>query len=138
MSVATVQTELRGAVFTLLAADATLETLLGPGRLFDAAPRGQNYPYLVLEAVESRPLLADFAHGAVHDLTLTVFSRAESRDEAAEAAGRAAEILGFGPVVLGAYRLVNLTLTNIITKRLRDGRGFRASCALRAVTEPLN
>ena len=73
----------------------------------------------------------------VHSLALSVFSRKLSRDEAAQAAGRAAEVLMTGPVPLTGHRLVNLTITNVLSRKLRDGRGYRASSSLRAVTEPL-
>lgn len=138
MSVFEIQTRLRSALFAVLAVDSTLETILGPGRIFDGAPRGQAFPYLVLETLESRPLLTDLSLGAVHDLALTVFSRGQSRDEAAQAASRAGEVLVAGPVAVSGHRVVNLTLTNVVSRRLRDGRGYRASSALRAVTEPLN
>lgn len=138
MSVFEIQTLLRSALFSVLTADLTLETILGAGRIFDAPPRGQSYPYLVLETVESRPLLSEPGLGLVHDLTLSAFSRDRSRDEAAHAASRSAEVLMNGPVSLTGHRLVNLTLTNVISRRLRSGRGFRASSVIRAVTEPLN
>ena len=138
MSVQEVQTALRSGLFLMLTDDLTLEGLLGAGRVFEAPPRGQSYPYLVLDAVESRPLLAELQFGAVHDLTLSVFSQNQSRDEAAQAAGRAADVLMTGPIVMTGHRLVNLTVTSIVSRRLRNGRGYRASCVLRAVTEPLN
>ncbi|MEP3049676.1 MAG: DUF3168 domain-containing protein [Roseibium sp.] len=133
-----IQILLRSALFSVLSADLTLEFLLGTGRIFDTPPRGQSYPYLVLDTLESRPLLADPGLGLIHDLTLSAFSREQSRDQAVHAASRSAEVLMNGPVPLTGHRLVNLTVTNVVSRRLRDGRGFRATCALRAVTEPLS
>ncbi|GAA0784154.1 DUF3168 domain-containing protein [Roseibium denhamense] len=138
MSLQNVQTALREALFSVLEGDGTLSGLIGSGGIFDAVPRAQAFPYLVLEVLETKPLLAEIADGAVHELVLSVFSRGPSRDEAADAAGRAADILMHGPVTLSGHRLVNLTLTNVVSRKLRDGRGFRAACAIRAVTEPLN
>lgn len=137
MTLTDLHVAVRSGLVSLLLADGTLDALIGPGRIFDVPPRGQVFPYLVLESIETRPLLADMADGAVHDLVLSVYSRGPSRDEAAAAAGRATDVLMSGPVSLAGHRLVNLTLANVISRRLRDGRGFRASSALRAVTEPL-
>jgi hypothetical protein len=137
MSLADVQTALRAGFFSLLQSDGVLQNLLGSDRVFEAPPRAEAFPYLVLETMETRPLLAEIGDGAVHALGLSVFSRGRSRDEAAEAAGRAVEVLMSGPVTLTGHRLVNLTMTTIISRRLRDGRGYRATSSMRAVTEPL-
>ncbi|QDG78422.1 DUF3168 domain-containing protein [Labrenzia sp. PHM005] len=137
MSLADVQTAVRAGFFSLLAADGVLQNLLGSDRIFETPPRAEAFPYLVLEALETRPLLAEIGEGAVHALSLSVFSRERSRDEAASAAGRAAEVLMNGPIALAGHRLVNLTMTTISSRRLRDGRGYRATSSLRAVTEPL-
>ncbi|WP_420338228.1 DUF3168 domain-containing protein [Roseibium sp.] len=137
MSLSDVQTALRAGLFSLLKADGVLSGLLGPDRIFETPPRADTFPYLVLESVETRPLLTEMGEGMVHSLDLSVFSRKLSRDEAAQAAGRAAEVLMTGPVSLTGHRLVNLTITNVLSRKLRDGRGYRASSSLRAVTEPL-
>lgn len=137
MSLADLHVAVRAGLFSLLSADSTLAALIGPDRIYDVPPRGDAYPYLVLESIESRPLLAEIGDGAIHDLVLSVYSRGPSRDEAATAAGRAAEVLMAGPIPVSGHHVVNLTLANVVSRRLRDGRGFRASSALRAVTEPL-
>ncbi|WP_428526952.1 DUF3168 domain-containing protein [Roseibium sp.] len=137
MSLSDVQTALRAGLFSLLNADGVLSGLLGPDRIFETPPRADAFPFLVLESVETRPLLTEIGEGMVHSLALSVFSRKLSRDEAAQAAGRAAEVLMTGPVSLNGHRLVNLTITNVLSRKLRDGRGYRASSSLRAVTEPL-
>lgn len=137
MSLSGVQTALRAGLFSLLKADGVLSGLLGPDRIFETPPRADAFPYLVLESMETRPLLTEIGEGMVHTLALSVFSRKLSRDEAAQAAGRAAEVLMTGPVSLTGNRLVNLTLTSVLSRKLRGGRGYRASSSLRAVTEPL-
>ncbi|MTH95853.1 DUF3168 domain-containing protein [Roseibium sp. RKSG952] len=137
MSFQQAQTALRKGLFACLAADGTLTGLLGAGRLFDLAPRGQSLPYLVLRAVDTKPLLSLAEDGLEHALKLAVFSRAPNRDEAAEAAGRAADVLIHGPVPIAGYRLINLTIGAIASHVLKDGRGFQAETAIRAVTEPV-
>ncbi|MBO9424408.1 DUF3168 domain-containing protein [Labrenzia sp. R4_1] len=137
MSLSDVQSALRAGLFSLLKADGVLSGLLGPDRIFETPPRADAFPYLVLESVETRPLLTEIGEGMVHSLALSVFSRKLSRDEAVQAAGRAAEVLMIGPLSLTGHRLVNLTITNVLSRKLRDGRGYQASSSLRAVTEPL-
>ncbi len=138
MSLSDVQTALRSGFFFLLQSDGVLQSLLGVNRIFEIPPRGQVFPYLTLEGIESRPLLAEIGEGAIHALTMSVFSREFSRDEAAQSAWRAVDVLMNGSVALDGHRLVNLTMTSVTTRGLRDGRGYRASSSLRAVTEPLN
>ncbi|WP_150522955.1 DUF3168 domain-containing protein [Roseibium sediminis] len=131
------QTSLRSGLFQCLEADGTLTGLLGGSRLFDGVPRAQAMPFLVLQDLESKPVLSDPEDGFVHDLTLSVYSRGESRDEAVAIAERACETLIHGPVQLSGHRLVNLTLGSVQSRRFRDGRGFQAAIRLRAVTEPV-
>lgn len=138
MSLETAQTALRAGFFACLSADGTLTGLLGGARFYDAPERGAADPYLVLGPVDSRPLLSGPDEGLVHDLELTVFSKAESRDTAAASAGRAAEALLHGPVALSGHRLVNLTIGSVRSRRLKDGRTFEAVCGMRAVTEPVS
>jgi len=137
MTASSVQTSLRSGIFQCLSSDATLTGLLGGERFFDGVPRGQPMPYLVLMDMESRPLLTDPLEGEIHDLTLSVFSREASRDEAIAAAKRAVEALIHGPIPLSGHRLVNLTMGSVRSARFRDGRGFQAATRLRAVTEPI-
>jgi|GEM_PF-7089063 len=137
MSLSDVQTALRAGLFSLLQADGVLTGILGSGRICETPPRGGPFPYLLLETVETRPLLSEIGEGLVHSLSLSVFSRGLSRDEAVQAAGRAVEVLMTGPVPLAGHRLVNLTMTNVLSRTLRNGRGYQAASSLRAVTEPL-
>lgn len=130
------QTALRAGLFQALAADSELESLLGPGRLFDAAPRSQAFPYLVLETLESAPLLSLPEEGLVHELRLAVLSREPSRDQAIATAERAREVLTYGAISLSGHRFVGLSVGLISSRLLRDGRTFKAELGLRAVTEP--
>lgn len=136
MTTISAQTALRAGLFQVLAADNELTGLLGTGRLFDAAPRGQAFPYLVLDSLDSAPLLSTPEEGLVHELKLAVYSREPSRDEAVQAAERARDILGYGAITLAGHRFVGLSVGLIASKLLRDGRTFKAELSVRAVTEP--
>ncbi|ADZ71350.1 DUF3168 domain-containing protein [Polymorphum gilvum] len=136
MSTTAAEIALRDAILIHLAGDAELEALLGPGRLFDAPPRGQAFPFLRLDAVTGRRLAGSAEDGLEHELRLTVLSRADSRDEAVKAIARVAALLD-GPVLaLAGHRLVDLVPVATASGPLRDGRTFRAELVLRAVTEP--
>ena len=137
LSAASVQAALRGGVFQCLASDGTLTGLLGGERIFDGVPRAQAMPYLVLQDMDSKPVLADPEDGLVHDFTLSVYSRGESRDEAVILAERASETMLHGPVNVSGHRLVSLTQFGVQSRRFRDGRGCLVNLRLRAVTEPV-
>jgi hypothetical protein len=130
------QLALRAALFERLSGDTALTALIGAGRIFDAPPRGQAFPFLVLETLGSRPLLSAPEEGLAHDLRLVALSRAPSRDEALQIAERAAALAIDPPLVLTGHHLVGLQLSDMASRLLRDGRTFRAELSLRAVTEP--
>lgn len=128
---------LRDGLFARLSADEILTGLIGENRIFDAAPRAQDFPYLVLASLGSKPLLGLPEEGEIHELVLAVFSRASGRDEALKAAQRGALILSETPPVLTGQALIGLQAAGMTSRLLRDGRTFRAEVTLRAVTEPL-
>ncbi|MBO0345199.1 DUF3168 domain-containing protein [Roseibium sp. CAU 1637] len=127
---------LRAGLFARLSADADLTSRIGANRIFDAAPRNQKFPFVVLAALGSRPLLTRVDEGEVHELVLAVFSRAASRDEALGGVQRAARLLMDEPPELTGHRLIGLQVTEVTSRLMRDGRTFRAEASLRAVTEP--
>lgn len=135
---------LRGAVFSLLAGDATLADLAGAGRIHDGAPRGAPFPHLVIGTIESRPLLAHPEEGEEHRLEIAVFSRAASRDEAGGILSRAVDLLVEGSGMAGAlaaaspgHDLVGVRLIDLRSERLVPQRLWRAGARFRLVTEPL-
>ncbi|MEJ8473954.1 DUF3168 domain-containing protein [Roseibium algae] len=130
------QLALRKALFTRLSGDATLSGLIGSGRIFDVPPRGQAFPYLVLEALGSRPLLSEPNEGRVHGLRLAVLSRKPSRDEALSVIERISLLVMETPLTLSGHHLVGLQISDMASRLLRDGRTFRAEINLRCVTEP--
>ena len=136
MTSSSAQTALRAGLFQALDADSVLEGLLGAGRLFDVVPHAQAFPYLVLETLESTPLLSDPEEGLEHLLSLAVFSRASGRGEASQAAERARDVLLNGGIAFDGHRFVGLSAGAVSSRLLRDRRTFRAGVSLRAVTEP--
>lgn len=132
----TPQLALRKGIFERLSASADLTTALGGGRILDKAPRGEAFPFLVLEEGRSEPLLVLPEEGLVHEMRLAALSRAPSRDEALTIAETAGQVLMDTPPGVAGQRLVGLQISNLSSRILRDGRTFRADLTLRAVTEP--
>ncbi|NBN62894.1 DUF3168 domain-containing protein [Microvirga tunisiensis] len=127
---------LRSAVLAKLAATPALLTLLGGARLYDGPPRGQPLPYLTLEALASRLLCGLLSEGEEHELDLAVYSRAPSRDEAMDALVLAVTTLETTTVAITGAKLISIRRIEMTSRRMTDGRTWRAGARLRAVTEP--
>ena len=132
----TPQLAFRRALFERLGGDAALTALLGAGRIFEKPPRGQDYPFMVLDSYTAEPLLTYPQEGFVHRLGLAVFSREPSRDEVLSVMDRAVTLLMETPPLLTGHWLTGLQVSGMRSRLLRDGRTFRADWTVRAVTEP--
>ncbi|WP_417667347.1 DUF3168 domain-containing protein [Roseibium sp.] len=133
----TPQLALRKGLFERLSASAALSAVLGSGRIFDKSPRGQAFPFLVLESISAEPLLSHPDEGLAHVLRLVALSRGGSRDEALTIAETAGRVLIETPPAVDGQHLVGLQVSSLSSRLLRDGRTFRAEMTLRAVTEPI-
>lgn len=127
---------LRDALIARLSNDADLTLILGAGRVHDGAPRSAAHPYLTLESMTSRPLAGEPDEGMEHQAVVAIYSRADSRDEAAKGVmAAAAALLGTG-ITLSGWHLSDLRAVETSSERLKDGRSWRAALRLRAVTGP--
>lgn len=138
MSGPSAELALREALLARLNGSAALAAQIAPGGICDTPARGQAFPYLSLEALESAPLLSDPSEGLVHELRLQVLSRGPSRDEVLTLMDEAADRLLDGAFTLDGHHLVGLQLSGRSTALMRDGRTFRGVITLRAVTEPVD
>ena len=127
---------LRSAVLTRLSATPALLTLLGGARLYDGPPRGQPLPYLTLEALASRLLGGTISDGEEHELELAVYSRGASRDEAMEALVLAVTTLETTTLTITGAKMVSVRRIEVTSRRMTDGRTWRAGARVRCVTEP--
>lgn len=130
--------QLRTALLAMLAADATLQTLLGgPGRVHDAPPRNAPMPYLALDALATRPIGGVDLDLAEHDLGFVAWSRAGGRREALALADRVDTLLSAAAPALSGHRLVSLRLVSREARLARDRVTAEARLDFRAVTEAL-
>ena len=129
---------LREAVKTLLAADAALTALMGPGRIFDEAPRAARGLYVVHGEVEARDWSTGSDRGCEQEFALVVWAaQSGSSRQALEAAGLIVAALDQSELALDGHALVNLRwLSSRLAREPRNGLP-QVAVRFRAVTEIL-
>jgi Protein of unknown function (DUF3168) len=130
--------ELQVALISALKADSDLVAVLAPDGIRDGPTRGAAFPYVAIGDWSSRDVGAQDWPGREHRLSLTVWSRAGGRAEVLDIMERIRVISDGISRNLGAHALVNLARVEARVARGRDGRSWRGTLVLRAVTEPLN
>ena len=128
---------LRKAVRARLAADPALTALLGGVNIFDETPRAAEPPYITFGDAQTRDLSSTLYAGTEQFLVLQVWSAQGGAREALAIADEAAFMLDDAALTLDGHRLINLRLINLELTREAEGRFFRASLRLRAVTEKM-
>ncbi len=128
---------LQQAIYSAVTADAALNTLIGPPRLYDDVPQNAVHPYLTLGQSTTRDWSTSTEPGDEHVLTLHVWSRAGGRREAQEVMGALKTALHDRPLTLTGHRLVNLRHELSEARREPDGDTYHGLVRFRAVTEPL-
>lgn len=129
---------LQKAVFAALAADTTLTSLMGAGRIHDDAPQQAAFPYLTLGQSTARDWSTATDEGAEHVLTVHVWSRAAGKKEAHAIMRAVRQSLHDQPLPLEDHRLVNLRHEISDAARDADGETVHGIVRFRAVTEPLS
>lgn len=129
---------LRAAVQGRLVADSGLTTLIGPGRIFDEAPRAARGLYVVHGEVEVRDWSTGSDRGCEQDFALVVWAaQSGSSRQALEAAGLIVAVLDQVDLPLDGHALVNLRwLSSRLTRETRNGLPH-VTIRFRAVTETL-
>lgn len=127
---------LQQSIFSTLTANATVNALLGPNRIFDDVPQGSPLPYLTLGQTTVRDWSTGTEDGNEHILTLHVWSDARGKKQASEIVGAIRTALHDQPLTLVGHRLVNLRHEFSEARREPDGATIHAIARFRAVTEP--
>jgi hypothetical protein len=126
---------LQGALVVALRADATLTALIGQA-VFDAPPRGQVAPYVVIARHDLLPRDGDEPPGNEHRVTLHIWHADSSRKAVLAIADAAVAVLLGGvlapPGLLVTFASLDRTETTI---DLSSGAA-RAVLAFRFFTEP--
>ena len=111
---------------------------LGGAKVFDAPPHGQSGdgvpPYITLgdETVSDWSTQSD--EGAIHDLTITLWSAARGFAETKTAMAAFYDALHEETLAVGGGRMVSLRFVSAETGRTRS-RLRRADCVFRALVE---
>ncbi|MGQ2992123.1 MAG: DUF3168 domain-containing protein [Brevundimonas sp.] len=115
--------------------DATVKALLGqPARIWDQAPEGPGFPYLLIGRSESRPVAAEGC-GVEHRLTLSCASRFGGTEEAKAICAAVRAALDGATVEADGVRTVSLAVTFSDVFRTSDLRRTWGVMRVRAVTE---
>ena len=129
--------DLQTAVYTALAADGALTTLLGGAKIYDAPPQDAAFPYLAIDQIQIRDWSTGTEPGAEHMVMLHVWSRHAGKMQVHEIADAARAALDGALLSLEDNRLVNLRHQYSELKRDPDGETHHGVLRFRAVTEPL-
>lgn len=128
--------DLQKTVYSALAADAPLTTLIGEA-LYDHVPQNAAFPYIVIDQMQVRDWSTGTERGSEHILMLHIWSRYDGKREAYEVADAVREVLDGAELTLEDNRLINLAHQYSDLKRDPDGETYHGVMRFRAVTEPL-
>jgi hypothetical protein len=127
---------LQRAVFTVLAGDGELATLLGGAHVFDGAPRNAVAPYVHLGETVARDWSTATDAGTEATIAVVVWSRLPGQSEGFAIAARIEALLDDAAVPPDGFRLVQLRHVATETARAERPEGRRTILRFRAVLEP--
>lgn len=129
--------ELQTTIVSTLTHDPALRARLGGPKVFDRVPERAVFPYLTL----GRTAVVDWStgteDGSEHILTLHVWSKGGSKQEAYEIMDMVSNALHDQALPLTSHRLVNLQLQFAEARQEPDSPAYHGILRFRAVTEPL-
>jgi hypothetical protein len=128
---------LHKAALAKLQQSAALTATLGAGRIFDAVPYNQPFPFAVIGEMTSTDWSTGTEQGAEHSLVLHIWSRSGGKKQTFEAASAIFDALHEAAFPLEGHGLVNLRHQSTDVRRAEDGETFHGVMRFRAVTEPL-
>ena len=121
---------LQQAVFAVLACNTAVQDELAD-RIFDAVPRGSDFPYLVIgDGAETAA--SDLIE---HTLSLVIWSRGGGHRESKRIAAAVREALDGTPLTLDGHHLIDIRFESADYARQSDNETWRAMLRFRAVTE---
>jgi len=126
---------LQKAAVVALVADAAVGALIGD-RIYDAAPRDAQFPYLTIGETRLADWSTGTEAGSEHRLTLDVWSRERGKRQCYEIVQAVIAVLHDAALALDDHVLVNLRFETADIRREADGITYHALMRFRAVTEP--
>lgn len=117
---------LQQALYTALAADGGLVSLIGAGRVFDAPPHRDGPdavapPYVVIGDERVTSAADKSSGGAVHELSVAVVSDAEGYLEAKQAAAAVSDLIDAGPLTLSRGAVIRQQVLGAVATRETGG-----------------
>jgi hypothetical protein len=127
---------LQRSIYQTLVAAPALTGRLGGDRIYSKAPQGQALPYITLGQTVTLDWSTGTEDGTEHDLTLHIWSRADSAEEVHEIMDAVKAVLHDRPLSLDDHYLVNLRHEFAEARIDPDGETMHGIVRYRAVTEP--
>jgi hypothetical protein len=128
---------LQQAIFAVLCTnDDVLEAVGDPPRVFDAAPRGAAFPYIVIGDDGERDWSTATEPGSEHAIAIRVWSRANGHREAKLVAEAVRGALDGEELAVTGQALVDIRWLSTDFARDADGETIHALLRFRAVLEP--
>lgn len=125
---------LHKAVFRRLYDDRTLLSVMGGPKVFSTPPEQALAPYVVLDDLETRTLVADDAMEQ-HSLELSIWSRPRKTSEMTWMTSRVSWLLSRDQaIVLSGYDVEQLSCVGCDTALSEDGHFTRAKIRFTALT----
>lgn len=129
---------LQQALFDRLTADAGVNAALGGAKIYDAPPHAQSGeaapPYITLGDETIADWSTQLEEGALHEVTLSVWSASRGYAEIKTAMAALYDALHETGLTIAGGRLVSLRFVSAKTSRTRS-RLRRADCVFRALVE---
>lgn len=126
---------LQTAMRDRLLAHAPLLALLGGSHVFDEIPRGEQEPFVVFSAIETRDWSVQGQKAHEHFVSLDVKTKSRSRKLAQDIANEIETALDNQALTLADHVLVNLRI--VFWTVAKTNENFGANIRFRAATEPL-
>ncbi len=128
---------LQRSIYQTLSNSAALTTALGGARIFSKAPQGHALPYITLGQTVNLDWSTGTDEGSEHDLTLHIWTSADSSKPVHEIMDAVKTLLRDRPLSLDGHYLVNLRHEFSEARIDPDGETMHGIVRYRAVTEPL-
>lgn len=127
---------LQRSIYQTLAAAPALTGRLGGERIYSKTPQGHALPYITLGQTVTLDWSTGTELGTEHDLTLHIWTSADSAEEVHEIMEAVKALLHDRPLSLDDHYLVNLRHEFAEARIDPDGETMHGIVRYRAVTEP--
>ncbi|MCF6322351.1 MAG: DUF3168 domain-containing protein [Rhizobiaceae bacterium] len=129
--------EVQGVIYTSLAANAQLATLIGPGRIYDDVPPNQHPPYVTFGRSNHLDWSTDSESGMEHEFELHSWTRENGRKEIYLIQEVLIEVLTGLIGAMDEHHIINFTHENSAIETHDKYQAFLGISTFRVITEPI-